>query len=260
MSPPARPSHRQRNLQLVLTCEHAGNRVPRAYAGCFARAQDDLASHRGWDPGALALAGTIARRLGVPVLSVPWTRLLVEANRSPGHPRLWSRYTKALPAEEKQRIMERYWWPHRRAVLAALQHAMARGPVLHLAVHSFTPALDGEVRNADVGLLYDPARPAERTFCRQWAERLIAYPQTGRVRMNYPYRGASDGLTTWLRRQFPVHDYLGIELEANQRRTTGPDASTFRRALAESLAELIAAKSHAAVARTREQERGGHRR
>ena len=40
----------------------------------------------------------------------------------------------------------------------------ARKQVLHVAVHSFTPVLHGERRNADVGLLYDPARPRERAF------------------------------------------------------------------------------------------------
>ncbi len=34
--------------------------------------------------------------------------------------------------------------------------------------------------------------------------------------MNYPYRGASDGLTTHLRKRFHVNEYLGIELEINQ--------------------------------------------
>jgi hypothetical protein len=38
-----------------------------------------------------------------------------------------------------------------------------------------------------------------------------------RVRRNYPYLGKTDGLTTYLRRQFPAEQYLGIELEVNQR-------------------------------------------
>jgi hypothetical protein len=32
-------------------------------------------------------------------------------------------------------------------------------------VHSFTPVLGGEIRKADIGLLFDSRRPAERAFC-----------------------------------------------------------------------------------------------
>jgi len=40
--------------------------------------------------------------------------------------------------------------------------------VIHVAVHSFTPTLRGVRRNADVGLLYDPARPGELALARRW--------------------------------------------------------------------------------------------
>jgi len=89
--------------------------------------------------------------------------------------------------------------------------------VLHLSVHSFTPAIDGRVRNADVGLLYDPARTAERRVCQQLQRALqSAHPEL-RVRRNYPYRGTADGFTTYLRRLFPDKQYAGIEIEINQR-------------------------------------------
>ena len=34
--------------------------------------------------------------------------------------------------------------------------------------------------------------------------------------MNQPYKGSSDGLTTYLRNKFETSQYLGIELEVNQ--------------------------------------------
>ena len=51
---------------LLLTCEHAGNRIPRAYAPLFRGADALLATHRGWDPGAYVLARFLAKRLRVP--------------------------------------------------------------------------------------------------------------------------------------------------------------------------------------------------
>ena len=226
-------AHRTRSgFRLLLTCEHAGNRVPAAYEGRFRGADRVLASHRGWDPGALHLARAVGRRLGVAVLSVSWSRLLVESNRSPTNPRIWSPWTAALPADEKAKILDRYWWPHRRRVDQAVRDVVVqRATVLHVAVHSFTPVLDGEHRTADVGLLYDPARAGERRTCLRWVEAL-------RVRRNYPYRGTADGLTTWLRRRYPASRYMGIELEVNQAYLAGLRRSAVAGTIAETIRML----------------------
>jgi predicted N-formylglutamate amidohydrolase len=221
---------------LVLTCEHGGNRIPREYRALFQGAERALASHRGWDPGALDLAKALGRRLQVPVHAVTWSRLLVESNRAPTNRRIWSSWTAPLPAADKTRILDRYWWPHRREVEGAIRAAAAdTGRVVHVAVHSFTPELDGEVRNADVGLLYDATRRAERGLCGAWAEALRERVPGLRVRRNYPYRGTADGLPTWLRRRFPVKTYAGIELEANQALLAGPSRAMVAEALAETL-------------------------
>jgi predicted N-formylglutamate amidohydrolase len=97
-------------------------------------------------------------------------------------------------------------------------HALASGKrVIHLSSHSFTPELDGIVRAADVGLLYDPARAGEAALCREWRTYLKAREPSLRVRRNYPYTGKSDGFAAYLRRRFAADEYIGIELEINQR-------------------------------------------
>jgi len=223
---------------ILITCEHAGNRVPRAYAHVLRGAP--LASHRGWDPGALPLARRIARRLQVPLRSVMWSRLLVESNRSIENPRIWSRWTARLPREERERILDRYWWPHRREVDQTVRRAVESGRrVVHVAVHTFTPVLAGEVRRADVGLLYDSTRKQEREFCLRWRSNLRELDPTLRVRLNYPYRGAADGLPTWLRRRFPSARYLGIELEVNQARLRGRRRRAVEDVVTESLALIL---------------------
>lgn len=88
--------------------------------------------------------------------------------------------------------------------------------MIHVASHSFTPVLDGAVRNADIGLLYDPARSGEVELCRRWQAQLRALAPNLKVRRNYPYAGKSDGFTAYLRRRFPAEVYIGIELEINQ--------------------------------------------
>jgi len=229
---------------LLLTCEHAGNRIPAAYAPLFRGAADVLASHRGWDPGALQLARLFARRLRRPLLAVTWSRLFVEANRTPSNPRIWSQFTKHLPRQERLQILERWWRPHRQSVADAAAELAKRGNrVVHVAVHSFTPELDGEVRNADVAFLYDSSRRNETALCRRWTKLLLQLDPQLRVRRNYPYRGDADGLTTWLRKQHAQTRYLGIELEINQALIDTPDWSRFQEHMATSLRELLAGKS-----------------
>ena len=89
--------------------------------------------------------------------------------------------------------------------------------MIHISSHSFTPELYGRVRQADVGLLYDPGRRGEAKLCAQWKESLARMAPDLRVRRNYPYAGKGDGLTSYLRQQFRPTAYVGIELEVNQK-------------------------------------------
>lgn len=226
--------------KLLLTCEHAGNRIPPEYASLFRGAADDLASHRGWDPGSLEVARSLARQFGGPLPAVLWSRLLVESNRSPTNPRIWSKFTAGLPAAERQRILDRYWWPHRRKVEAAVCEGVEQGRrVIHIGVHTFTDKIDGECRNADIGLLYDPARPGEMTLCKRWVRILRVLDPALRVRRNYPYLGKADGLTTWLRRRFPDARYVGVELELSQGLLAGSRSRQLKSLLAESITRLL---------------------
>ena len=203
--------------RFLITCEHGGNRIPIRYRDCFAGCEDLLQSHRGYDAGALSMARTLARQLGAPLIYSTISRLLVDLNRSPGHPRLHAEAIRRLPAELRQRILADYYLPFRSKVEAAIVAALASGPrVLHHYSHSFTPVLDGIVRSADVGLLYDPARAGEADLCEAWLACFREREPGLRLRRNYPYSGKSDGLTAYLRRRFPADDYLGIELEINQ--------------------------------------------
>jgi predicted N-formylglutamate amidohydrolase len=191
--------------------------VPARYRSLLAGAARALASHRGYDRGALALARALARRLRVPLLAATTTRLLVDHNRTATHPDCFSRYTRVLAGEARARLLADLYWPHRRAVERKIAaHARAGRSVLHVAVHSFTPVLRGVQRDADVGLLYDPARAPERALCARWRRELAQRDARLRVRLNYPYRGTEDGLTTALRRALPARLYQGIEIELNQ--------------------------------------------
>ena len=227
-------------VRVVLSCEHARNRVPARYAPLFAGSGRLLASHRGWDPGALELARTLARRLRLPLAAAPASRLLADPNRSPSHPRLFSEATRALPRRERERLLDAVYRPHRDRVASRVGELAVGAQVVHLGVHTFTPCLAGVVRDADVGVLYDPRRPLERALALELRRRLVA-AGSGRVRLNYPYRGGADGLTAALRLVYPPVRYLGLELEVNQKHALGPPSrwARARRTIAEAVAATL---------------------
>jgi predicted N-formylglutamate amidohydrolase len=228
--------------RLVLSCEHGGNRIPARYRWLFqsARARRALASHRGCDIGALALARGLAKSLDVELFSATISRLLVDLNRSPGHRARFSEFTRSLSRREKAELTARHYDPHRNAIETAVRAAAnsARRPVVHVAVHSFASALDGVHRRADIGLLYDPKREPEREFCLLWQRALRQLAPDLEIKRNYPYRGTADGLTTALRRLFAPTRYIGIELEMNQALLL--EGGTVRRDLVCLLSETLA--------------------
>jgi predicted N-formylglutamate amidohydrolase len=201
----------------IITCEHGGNRVPAPYRPLFRGQKALLDSHRGYDPGSLVMAKALAGAFAAPLVSSTVSRLLIDLNRSIGHPQLFSAVTRAAPAEIRSQIVDEHYRPYRMQAEHLITQAVARGHrAIHISSHSFTPELDGKVRGTDVGLLYHPARRGEAELCARWKETLAALAPDLRIHRNYPYAGKGDGLTSHLRMRFTPGDYVGIELEVNQ--------------------------------------------
>lgn len=227
---------------LVITCEHGGNLIPAPYAELFLDQQALLETHRGYDPGALVMAEALAKAFDAPLLSSTVSRLLVDLNRSVGNPTLHADVVRKLPAAARQAILALHYQPYRDQAEALVRRAVAEhGAVIHLSSHSFTPELDGEVRRADVGLLYDPRRPGEVDLCARWKASLKACAPGLAVRRNYPYAGKGDGLTHWFRRRLPPDVYVGIELEINQKHVFegGRPWAALRKVIVESLRRTL---------------------
>ena len=213
------------SLRVVISCEHATHHVPPDLRRYFRGKRRLLSGHQAYDRGALHLARSLARRFRAPLVSGRVTRLVVDLNRSATHPRVFSRITRGLDPAIRARILRHWYEPYRQEVQDRIAKLVGEGHrVLHLSVHSFTPVLDGRVRQADLGLLYDPQRTREKEFCRLWQQHLRHLASGLRVRRNYPYRGVADGFTTFLRRHYVDRKYLGVELELNQRWTRDPRA------------------------------------
>jgi predicted N-formylglutamate amidohydrolase len=202
-------------MNLIVTCEHAGNQVPENYRHLFAGFQDVLDSHLGWDPGAIEIARYLAAEFSAPLFSCETTRLLIETNRSLQSHQLYSQYSQKLIETDHDLILQHYYYPHRNSVEEVISKISK--PALHLSIHSFTPVLNGHTRTVDLGILFDPDRKRESHFCKLLFDGLEQTLPSLQIKFNEPYKGTDDGFTTYLRTKFTNDEYLGIEIEVNQK-------------------------------------------
>lgn len=190
------------------------------------------------------MARALASAFKASLVTAAVSRLLIDLNRSIGHPQLYSAATRGAPAAVREEIVAQHYYPYRARVERIVRHSVSHGSrVIHISSHSFTPELNGKIRRADIGLLYDPGRRGESKLCARWKAALAAVAPELQVRRNYPYAGKADGLTTYLRSRFVRHAYVGIELEINQSIVfaAGRRWTALRRALIASLRMACAA-------------------
>jgi len=205
------------NKVVVLSCEHGGNEIPNKYKMLFEKAGNELESHRGYDIGALKLYELLDLRYVSYSQCATVSRLLVDVNRSLYRRTLFSEFTKPLSKNEKQSILDTYYYGFRLPFERKISRLWKQNKtVLHLSVHSFTPNLNGEKRQTDFGILYNPERTKEKRFAKIWKKQLNEKLPHCRVRFNYPFRGKPDGHVRYFRDK-EEKKYLGIEFEMNQK-------------------------------------------
>mgnify|MGYP002623758354 FL=1 len=194
---------------LLITCEHAGNQIPTWLRKKIKIPKKILESHRGYDFGTLAIAKKLSLDFNTDLIFYQGTRLVLDYNRSLHNPKIWSQYSKSLSKADKEKLIQAYQ-EYRNEIEA---HIKRKKNILHLAIHSFTPILNGNKRNAEIGLLFDPKNKTEKKFCDYMKKELNLMGI--KTRLNYPYLGVADGLATALRKEFK-NKYAGIEVEFNQ--------------------------------------------
>ena len=232
----------QKKSVLFLSSEHASNAVPEFLKAHFKskEAKAVLKTHRGYDIGAGDVFWELAKILRTSyAIQGAYTRLAIDLNRNSNKNHRYSEFTEQAPDVEKQRL-EGYWDGFRDAFLGAVKAELSKknpSQIIHLSIHSFTPELDGKVRNADIGILYDPSRKKEAAYAKALKKHLETYCPELRVRFNYPYLGKTDGHVTALRKQYKDSAYLGFELEFNQGMLTHSNPADVAQLLAESLPE-----------------------
>jgi predicted N-formylglutamate amidohydrolase len=183
---------------VLLLCDHASNAVPEEM-GEMGLPPGEMQRHIAYDIGAAAMTRAMAAALGAPAVLTHFSRLLIDPNRGLEDPTLVRQLSDGaiIPANHGISAagiaarVARYYAPYDAAISAAIDHAMAAGqsPAI-IALHSFTPQMQGLIRPWHVGILYDRDRRLSQSWLRVLAQE--ADLVTGD---NEPYRGGLPGDT-----------------------------------------------------------------
>jgi len=151
---------------LLLVCDHACSRFPRAL-GTMGLDPVARRCHLALDIGAGALTEALAQSLGVTAVLCQYSRLVIDCNRQLMDPGAYLEFgdgmvipgNRNLRREEKRRRADAIYWPYHAAIEAQVRRLRGSGvdPVF-LAIHSFTPVLNGEFRTWEMGILWDRDR------------------------------------------------------------------------------------------------------
>ncbi len=178
----------------VVSCDHASSRVPPEVAGGdLGLPPEEMARHIAWDVGAAGVSRALAAALDAPAILGRFSRLVIDNNRGEDDPTLIMRLydgtivpaNRGMDAAERARRLDLLHRPYH----SALGRLCARPGIALVAIHSFTPKLQGRPpRPWHVGIL-------------SAADRRLADPLLARLRAeadlvvgdNEPYAGHLPG-------------------------------------------------------------------
>jgi predicted N-formylglutamate amidohydrolase len=205
---------------VLVLCDHGGRNIPRRLGGLGISAET-LARHIGWDIGAADLTRRLARRLDAPAILSNVSRLVIDANRRP-------LTASSIPAtsdgcvipgnahltqHEARRRIRDHFLPYHRAVarrIAAFRRAGIVPAVI--AIHSFTPHMNGEDRPWQIGIVWRGDERLSRPVLAALRDRpgLI-------VGDNQPYSGLTDfGFTVTFHAQRTRLPHIMLEVRQDE--------------------------------------------
>ena len=151
----------------VLVCDHAGREIP-ALLGRLGVAEPDLERHIAWDIGAGGLAAKLGAALDACLVRQVYSRLVIDCNRWPGVDDLVPPVSDGTPvpanagltAQDIQDRIDAIHSPYHARIAAVLDDRASRPrPATVVAVHSFTPAMNGASRPWHLGVLHGGDSP-----------------------------------------------------------------------------------------------------
>ena len=203
------------NERLLLVCDHASRRFPTSVGDLGV----DLAvqrCHLGSDIGARDLTLCLSERQGATAVMQQYSRLVIDCNRQLLDPGAFLEFgdgvvipgNRNLDATQKQARADEIYWPYHRAIDNEISRLTVNDSKLSmLAIHSFTPVLNGVFRPWQIGILWDQDDRVARPLIEQLRERGFI------VGDNEPYSGKALQDFTIDNHAEPVElPHVGIEI------------------------------------------------
>jgi predicted N-formylglutamate amidohydrolase len=148
---------------LLLICDHASCRFPKSLGDMgldpFARR-----CHLAVDIGAGPLTERLAASLGVTAVLAQYSRLVMDCNRQLMDPSAFLQFgdgilvpgNRNLHQADKDLRANTLYWPYHDAVDQQVKRLLKLGPPpAFIAIHSFSPVMNGEARPWEMGVLWD---------------------------------------------------------------------------------------------------------
>ncbi len=184
-----------RRSRWLVTCDHASNAVPPMVSGGdLGLPEREMGRHIAYDIGAAGVSRRLAERLDCPAVLSTFSRLVIDPNRGEDDPTLLMQLydgtvipgNRGVDAAERERRLDLCYRPYHDAVE---RMAARQDDTLYIAVHSYTPRLNGRaLRPWHIGILYG----YEDTFAKALVARLNEESDLC-VGDNEPYTGYLPG-------------------------------------------------------------------
>ena len=150
-------------VPVLLVCDHASNRFPRSLETMGLEYLDRV-SHIALDIGANAVAEMLADNLGATAVLCQYSRLIVDCNRELIDDSAFLENSDGidvsgnhnLQESEKERRASEIYWPYHNAIKDQIVRLKKHSidPVV-ISIHSFTPVINGNDREWEIGVLWD---------------------------------------------------------------------------------------------------------
>ena len=179
---------------VVLTCEHASNRLPPAWS--WHKEDKHLVdTHWASDLGIADLTRAVAHAMGVSAVLSRFSRLLIDPNRHLGSATLFRteadgqtvRLNSDLHEDDRAIRIDRYYQPFHDTIAQTVEGSP--GPLL-ISMHSFTANYEGgSTRPMEIGVLFDHdddlAHAVAPVFTRFGLKTALNEPYTGKNGLMY---------------------------------------------------------------------------
>ncbi len=223
---------------IILVCEHATHYIPTSFSD-LGLSDEAKRSHIAWDPGAMAVAENLSRKLDATLVAGVVSRLVYDCNRPPDAPDAMPEKSEiyAVPGNqhlsqaEKAARIAAYYEPFKSRLSEVI--GQTSDPVI-VTLHSFTPTYHGNARTVEIGVVHDDdARLADAMLdC-------AADHSSAVIDRNQPY-GPTHGVTHTLKEHALPDGHLNVMLEIrNDLISTAPEQSVMADMLAGWIADAF---------------------